>query len=560
MHRIKKYKSSVIFNTKPLMRPMNRFINTSSLQSLILKIPKPSSPPLPTDISNDHNTQTMSNQEQEPEDTSLTPNEIEMIRESSFVQALPPHEHEQQIIYPPKIQSISTYIPLNEEGLLTYQRPKHVPTPFQIYTTPRDDQKLDPGVGSHSGTSVSKFPRLSVTKILTQSWCELRDWYDVYSMAAREETEAMRRGKESHLALELETHPLVDMTTVEEAIPEFIRKPIDIYAESIVDTLNRLITLLTKGRAREIYVHGFIDEFGVVEDSKDVKNETMIVTGVIDHLVLLSSDTNRPLEYEFNQFDDLKDIVEFGDDICDALEDRYRLVVSDVKTRSRRFIPNQESVLKSAKDQVMIYKKFLDVLGEDNNGVRWLEEYCFRKKLNIDEPLSPEIILGLIHTYPIFFKDFERMRDGESIDDPLFDNHSQKYMKYDLSYLKNQIHDPEMLKIVEPFLTTWETIPTTRYFITRLSHIFRFISKLSHGDLRVEYYYQNENFHTLNFQYDENETSVVVAKGLEFWLGRRDPEPVTGMKFNSICKYCEFQPFCSWNKELSEMNFQQHQW
>lgn len=513
-----------------------RLINTSKLEKLILRIPndpenislRPPKPIVP--------------------DSTLTSSEISFITESSFVKNLIPRENSpDNPEIPERISAVAQYIPM-KKGMLTYHRPKTVPTPFQIYTKPGALE-----VPGHD--SVNAFPRLSVTRILTKSWCELREFFEIYSMIPRDETDAMIRGRADHLALELETHPEIDMSFVTENIPQVELTPIDIYSQGVVDTILRLVTLLQQGRAREIYVHGFIDEFGVIDKPGEVDEETMIVTGVIDHLVLLSSDISRPLEKQFSQFDDLKEIVDNAEEIISKFPDSYKLLVSDVKTRTKPTIPWQKSVLDAAKHQVMIYRKFLEVLGSEV-GFDWLKEYCSRKHLDIDTPISPEVALGMIYTHGIFYKDFERLRDGEAIGDEVIDNQNLPIV-YDLTYLKSQITEKEMLEKVSPFLTQWKHAPTTRYFLKRLTEMLHSTSLLLKDDLRVEYMHRGENIQNVNFKYNHDQMSLVTAQGLEFWRGLRDPQAVDGTyaELNSKCKFCDFKNHCLWNKELEQQNY-----
>lgn len=371
----------------------------------------------------------------------------------------------------------------------------------------------------------------------------------------------MKKGREDHLALELQTHPVIDVSHVLENIPQVEMSEADVYVESVVDCVLRLVTLLQTGRAREIYVHGFIDEFGVIDDGQVLDEDSIIVTGVIDHLVLKSNDKERPLEKAFNEMgNDLKEIVDLGAEVIQKYPSSYYLLVSDVKTRRYRNLPAQKSVLQSAKDQVMIYRKFLSTLG-GRFGFQWLQEYCTRRKVNIDEPITPEFALTLLLTHDVFRKDFERLRDGVDIGDEVFDNISgdlHHHQPYDLSYLKAQINNPDILSKVSTFLKPWAKPPTTRYFIARLSKMFHNVALLlRHEELRVEYFHHGQNFREVYFQYDEDHVATVAARGLEFWKGYRDPSPIHGNYKNitSICKYCEFKNHCLWTKEMEQKNY-----
>ena len=64
-------------------------------------------------------------------------------------------------------------------------------TPFEFYT------KHNPDV------SIIKTPRLSVTKLLVNNWCQMRDYYKVHAGSPRlKSTPAMEQGTAHHARLE----------------------------------------------------------------------------------------------------------------------------------------------------------------------------------------------------------------------------------------------------------------------------------------------------------------------------------------------------------------------
>jgi len=525
---------------RPLF-PSRRFINKVCLQKLNLRIPN-----IPESLT--------STTKPIIPDSTLSIEERSSIIDSDFVKGLyTPKTQDHDISHiPPKVQAISKYIPLIHGDLLSYHRPSTTPTPFEIIQIPGVERP------QRGHTPISEFPRLSVTKVLTKQWCELRDFFEIYSRIPREVSSAMKAGTKSHLALELKTHPEIDLDSIRKNLPRFKLKKVDLEVRDRVQDIVRMIDLLTKGRAREIYIHGFIDEFGIVDHYNDINDDKIIVTGIIDHLVLLAKDPTRPLETDFrNLGNDMKNLVDNGPEIVGKYLDSYFLLISDVKTRSRNSLPTQESVLQSAKDQVMIYRKFLQVLGK--MGIPWLEEYFSRKNVDIDEPISPEFTIELISTYDIFHKDFERLRDGKPIGFKHFDQLNSSKQIYDLSHLKSKITNPETLMKLSPFLVPWLTPLTTRYFITRLSQIFHIVSLLLRTpQLRIEYLYNDNPLQNISFEYDEKHIMNTVSSGFKFWTGKRDPIAVEGgyKEITSICKFCEFKENCSWTKEIEANNYQ----
>jgi exonuclease V len=293
-------------------------------------------------------------------------------------------------------------------------------TPFQFHSTFNVDQ------------SYITSPRLSVTKLLTGRWCELREYYTIYSESEAINTAAMTSGVSFHLGLELQLHVPTDttelITTLEHITSgriEEIRSCVDLISDpelhgvetarldkfedgcfgSIKESnlamdwtdliLSRIFSLFTTSEAREVLIHGYVDiqngSFNATTDkfdfnikpSKIVPSTNVLVSGVIDYLKLVNptcptdlslfQDINDFIEYEFRTTINgsrIIDLSKFLQDVPYLLKDSgFEIVTTDVKTRSFNRIPAQSSVLKAAKFQTFYYRKFLELLSQKEQSV-----------------------------------------------------------------------------------------------------------------------------------------------------------------------------------------------
>ena len=288
-------------------------------------------------------------------------------------------------------------------------------TPFQFHSTYNVDQ------------SYVSSPRLSVTKLLTGRWCELREYYTIYSESGIVNTPAMTSGVSLHLDLELQLHVPTDTAgliakleqitsrRVEEirSIVEQIADP-ELYEveaarldkfeddcfgsikESNLATewteliLSRMFSLFTTSEAREVLVHGYVDLqngcFNATTEkfdsntkpTKTIPTSNVLVSGVVDHFKLanpssptdlsLLQDINDYIEYEYRDTINgsrIIDLSKFFENVPGLLKDSgFEIVTTDVKTRSFNRIPVQKSVLEAAKFQTFYYRKFLELLSQ----------------------------------------------------------------------------------------------------------------------------------------------------------------------------------------------------
>eukprot|EP00918_Siedleckia_nematoides_P057916 GHVU01126300.1.p3 GENE.GHVU01126300.1~~GHVU01126300.1.p3 ORF type:complete len:196 (-),score=39.18 GHVU01126300.1:536-1123(-) len=107
---------------------------------------------------------------------------------------------------------------------------------------------------------------ISVTDFTSQLWCEEQLQHKL-TTRLRRETEAMRKGTERHLQLELEDHDILEV---------YVDTEEERQALQLVNAINLLRILIATGKTREMYVIGVVDGVplrGIIDELKCVSNE-----------------------------------------------------------------------------------------------------------------------------------------------------------------------------------------------------------------------------------------------------------------------------------------------
>jgi exonuclease V len=393
-----------------------------------------------------------------------------------------------------KMRNLLTTFHIDEGESLPLSKPGYIKeTPFEYHSKYNSD------------TSYVSIPRLSVTKLLTFQWCELREFYTIFSGSpVKKETKEMKLGTEAHLKLELETHNLIDVEDIERITDEFVEKKIDSskrHINTLADPddillakddlskltellhgaipessmanewmskiISRLFTLINTSEAREVLVHGYLD-FQTSHFTSNLHDfqlnqlNLVLVSGVVDYLKLF----NPHDKTDYSMFEDIQDHVEFTylsqrkhqwidlsqflkdiDPIIKEYSDTYKIAITDVKTRSWNKLPQQESVLQAAKLQVEYYRNMFGILaGEFDDieiGYEMLLENAKRRNLDVDKPISIKSALALLKAnHTIILKDYVKLANGEAIGFESFDRFSQE------RYL-NQGSEYDFTKVLE---------------------------------------------------------------------------------------------------------------
>ncbi|CCE65506.1 hypothetical protein TPHA_0L01510 [Tetrapisispora phaffii CBS 4417] len=454
------------------------------------------------------------------------------------------------------------------ENFINYKFPKGVESPFNAVVAKKK---------SVISNKITGTDRLSVTKLLTKRWCELRETYDIYSKIPMFETTAIKGGKVAHKKLETRSHPTPKEWT--RFVEDFeMNIPTDKYHNYIEDLFNcsmRFVSLFKLGDAREILCHAYLDNT-TGKFLKNVPNSDndILVSGIIDHLTLtekiptiLENPVKRPpfalfsVDYNdcFTSFQSLLSWLEMNKSY---LESNYEIVVSDVKTRSYRSKPSQSSVILAAKYQAMYYHTFLHLLSLDPSVTyQNIIINAQRRGYDVDQPIDPAKLISLIESNNIIFEDMRHLRDGENINFEPFDSDARNYYSdknsiYDLNKYSDIITDRRVLEKYGELFTNWKIPVSLRYMAARLAQMYHFTGPLLSDQLLIEYYCYDDNFHNIFFKYDEETITKEAFDSTLYWFGKREIEPIKPTVSNLLtyCKYCDYNKICAWKKNGEEHN------
>ncbi|KAI3403781.2 EXO5 [Candida oxycetoniae] len=504
-------------------------------------------------------------------------------------------------------------------------------TPFQFYSTHNSDK------------SILKAPRLSITKLLIDNWCQLRDYYTIFSGNIKVSNAYMEKGSRHHAKLEVESHPesQIDFKNIDEflienveqlklkligsegvegveegtEITEELQSLINIddgdllamdWCEKIV---YRLFSLLTKGEAREILVHGyirfkeknFVEPMGTEVNAEQFE-DSILVSGVVD-LLQFSNPRNRSdlkmlietrdmIKFEFNRNDDddnddsrssIVDISSFLKEMKIILKDYNKkelaLTICDVKSKTWNALPSYDSVLQGAKLQTFYYRYLFELLSQDEKFTyQCLLRNAELRGLDIDKPLSSLVVLKmLIAHYDLFYKDFEKLSNGENIGFEPYDEYITQEKSKENSSIKpypfylifqmaedfsfdDKKHESFFVNLeqytlminnnfdinqyLKPLLKVWKTPPTLRYFAARSSQFYRIFNDFVSDETRVEYHNSETDkiFKTFKYKYSSDELKSQIKQASSFWNGDLIPKPVDDY---GKCKNCDFASKCT---------------
>lgn len=437
-----------------------------------------------------------------------------------------------------------------------------------------------PGFISHSLPSTKPVPfeaardtdeeiisnRLSVTKLLTKSWCELRHAYDIYSRVPIFEGRNIAKGKEEHQRLEDETHSLAEEQSAFEKDFEVTIPDDDFHklADSWFSSLVKMVNLFTDGEAREILCHGYLNkEKSSLVDGPITGDENVLVSGVIDHLLLKLRDVPiynnvLPLRLENDIVSkNSEDIALVFDQLERAgphLRSKFEIMVSDVKTRFMRKIPSQQSVLEASKLQVMYYRYFMEVLGQNTHDTyEKLLTNAKRRGFDVNTFIDPAKVLSMMVADDMIRADMYRLKNGNNIGFEPFDNGELEVSEsaiYDMSDYHDMITDARIIHKYSDFFEPWAKPVTLKYLAARLAQLYHHIAPLVSDKLMIEYYYNGDNFHNIIFDFDFKKLKEESIDSANFWFGKRDIEPIERnlKNFATFCKYCDYESVCSWKR------------
>ncbi|SCU88152.1 LAFA_0E11034g1_1 [Lachancea sp. 'fantastica'] len=450
----------------------------------------------------------------------------------------------------------------NEQNpaFLSYDLPKELPNP---YLDAQARAKINPvnGTTEYAGTA-----RLSVTKLLTKRWCELREAYDIYSQVPIYEHGQVSVGRREHQRLEDEAHVTPSNAEIlkEELTAEIPQDAVHTLAENWFQTIIRLLALFQTGQAREILCHGYLSSKDCALDGNVAEEDAVLVSGIIDHLLLKRRNTAelKPTSLLAGNCSehDLQRIVHDLNAAVRNSNEELEIIVSDVKTRSSRTIPQQTSVVKASKIQVMYYRYFLEELSKDvAQTYERLLMNARKRGIDLDAPINAAKLVVLMETSPVIARDMQRLQKGFPIGFAPFDDFHESSMtsrcEYDLESFQGVIENADTHERYYEYFTKWKTPLTLRYFAARLAQMYNHVGPLLSKNLMIEYYSGSTNFHSISFEYDPEDIKHHSTQSALFWFGKRKIEPIKPTVRNMLtyCKYCDYEQICLWRKQGSDM-------
>lgn len=471
----------------------------------------------------------------------------------------------------------------NDE-LLTVPPLKYLPSPFKYHSAVNGD------------ISYVTQPRLSVSKLLTDAWCELRSFYDIYAgLPQLPPLSSMKVGIKYHAKLESEEHPKRDKLSLKGEIKALLAKhPKNIrdelvrtkdaygFAQNWVEqTVFRSICAGHTKVARELFVHGFMDfKLGnLVTDADKLKNG-VLVNGIAD---IVKIDTYNATEFtddaalgELSDEDSsgslsdhipkfgLSEVLDLNVELATAkstmsqLAKDHFLHTRDVKTRRLNVIPSQALAIKGAKLQCMYYAVFLYNLARS---AEFAYESCIenltRRRIDPDEPISIALATELlVVNFRTIALDCVRLAKGEPIGFSKFDNHTHPANDYSLSQFLTEtqfrslieIHYKDELDIsgfdLSSLFTNWKVPLTLRYISARTGQAFNIYEAFEPSSVCIEYHnpLKHQLIARMHYPFDMQEIQDSITQSSKFWSGERRPSHT---KDPSMCNYCNFKKRCS---------------
>lgn len=436
-------------------------------------------------------------------------------------------------------------------------------------------------------------PRLSVTKLLTGSWCELREYYKVYAgLPSEPRTKRLKEGSAYHEKLETRDHVVVDTKLAASTIKklaevnseELLRNPkaAEMGREWTERVVVRVLNLAEKSSSREILVHAFLDiESASLATSEEQLPNSVLVNGIVD-LVQLKKTQDPAVKVEIEELEeaiqdlqnrtnalsiecsldapiwDLSKLLPFSMRALQVRAETHALHVGDVKTRNYDSIPAQELVLEAAELQCMYYSHFLTNLARDSN-------FAFASGLENARRrgVDPNDHIGLAHAallllgnFGALAQDFVRLAKGDPIGFKPYDEiEPSPATTYSLGVFVSEMQFRELLvqlhgEVAEfsaidisSLFTPWKRPLTFLYFAARSAQAYNVLQPFQPATVGVEYH-NSRTGHLIKSKqlpFSRKELDNAMEMSSLFWNGSRRPEQADDV---GKCRYCDFKTHC----------------
>ena len=359
---------------------------------------------------------------------------------------------------------------------------------------------------------------LSVTDLVSPSWCELQYWYTLTKHGRKRQTPAMKQGSAIHKTLEDQVHQTVkvDIQTKEDA-----------WGLRIWNIIQGLKTLRETGMTRELEVWGVVNG--------------QVINGVIDELTYICPD--RELEEDgavkvlyghqnmFSPIANQSSITSFlepkGDhepcqkvmkDLRTMRKKTSKVYITDVKTRGIRSIPKGPA-FRPTFMQLMLYHMLLSNLATNKIDADIIFD---RYGLDANTKFSDSFIAQLGGFSDTFY------------DAPFDSSHYQSPPDLTQDVVQILLDHNSLGRLWTLMIQEFQlTMPTG---VQSLGNV-----------LKAEYRDQSDGtiLGIKTFLYDGSLIQEYVEDELRWWNGDREAQGVT-MEEAYKCRSCEFAEGCSW--------------
>ena len=367
---------------------------------------------------------------------------------------------------------------------------------------------------------------LSVTDLISPSWCELQYWYTLTKHGRKRRTPAMKTGSAVHKKLEDQVHRTVEIK---------ITKVEDAWGLRIWNIIQGLRTLRDTGLTRELELWGIIDG--------------EVVNGVIDELSYICPDreleeaSEKPKKNEPPEDQTTIDnffqrgsgsSLERGSivKLSSMRKKTSRIYLTDVKTRGVKSVPKGAS-FRPTLMQLMLYHRLLSDLATNKVDAGTI---FTRYGLAKDEPFSDSFIVEVGNLNDVFYDAPNNPSQSDEDEPPVS---AQDSIQILLEH--NSLAQLWQLMIAE--------------FVRTMPDGIQSIGKV----LKAEYRGQadGEILGIKTFLHDDQLLQDYLDDEMEWWRGEREARGVEIQEAYK-CGSCEFADDCTWRKTKIEEATEAH--
>ncbi|KAG9300097.1 hypothetical protein G9A89_000837 [Geosiphon pyriformis] len=381
----------------------------------------------------------------------------------------------------------------------------------------------------------SKKNSLCVTDFAVLSWCEQQVEYYLAD-GGRKQTEAMAKGSEIHLDLEMEDHEIIEIELITQE---------DKWGDRFLKTLVALESLLLTGKTREMPIYGFVSQYFVYGIIDDIERREIQLTKSQEN----SEQKTKRLKLKQEPQKELSKICPLNQIFTSNLPTTmYTYVLSDTKTRAKPFLPNPQ-YQSGSKYQLMLYKRMFDEFA-----LRGINEERVYKTIRIDPDVPFSKTFGsYVHT-ELTKLDARNIFCDNIKDDTLNALMSNENGSKTKNGEKQKLpHDEQSQE------DDGHPENTVRTLMQRIKRHFSLFTKSS-NELELSYLYQGDKriIGTTKFTYDAIQLQKYLKRACDFWKGARTPE---GVEIEEAwkCRMCDYIDTCEWRAKKAKELAEKHQ-